>query len=107
MDTWALGVMLYELLMAVTPFHSYEMKELMAKINDGRYTLSLREPYTVECCLFLTQCLQTNEDNRISVNELIEHPFIQTGEATYENLHLSKLDLKKYQADMDALYGPN
>lgn len=75
-DTWALGVMLYEMLVGVTPFHSYEMKDLIAKINDGRYKVSLNEPVTVETCLFMVQCLQTNENDRIPVEELNEHPFI-------------------------------
>ena len=69
-DTWALGVMLYEMLMGVTPFHSYEMKDLIAKINDGRYTLNLKEPITIECSLFLIQCLQSNEADRIPMEEL-------------------------------------
>lgn len=69
-DTWALGVMLYEMLMGVTPFHSYEMKDLIAKINDGRYTLNLNEPITIECSLFLIQCLQSNEADRIPMEEL-------------------------------------
>lgn len=75
-DTWALGVILYEMLVGVTPFHSYEMKDLIAKINDGRYKLSLNEPIAVETCLFLVQCLQMNENDRVPVEELGEHPFI-------------------------------
>jgi len=42
-DTWAMGVLLYEMLVGVTPFHSFEMKDLIAKINDGRYKLSLKD----------------------------------------------------------------
>jgi serine/threonine protein kinase len=38
-DVWALGIMCYELLMGKTPFHSYEMQELLNKINEGRYVL--------------------------------------------------------------------
>jgi len=46
--------MLYEMLVGVTPFHSYEMKDLIAKINDGRYKVSAKnEPVTIETCLFL------------------------------------------------------
>lgn len=76
MDTWALGVMLYEMMVGVTPFHSFEMKDLIAKINDGRYKLSVPEPIMVETCLFLVQCMQMNESDRIPVEELMEHPFI-------------------------------
>ena len=53
-DTWAIGVMLYELLMGVTPFHAYEMKDLINKINDGKYVLKLEEPISIECALFLS-----------------------------------------------------
>lgn len=67
MDTWAIGVMLYELLMGVTPFHAYEMKDLINKINDGKYVLKLEEPVTIECALFLSQCLQTNESDRLNM----------------------------------------
>jgi len=40
-DTWALGVMLFEMLVGVTPFHCFDMKELIRKINDGRYKLAV------------------------------------------------------------------
>lgn len=65
---WAIGIMCYELLMGRTPFHSYEMKDLIAKINKGDYTVILREPITIECALFLTQTLQANEADRINVD---------------------------------------
>jgi serine/threonine protein kinase len=46
--------MLYEMMVGVTPFHSYEMKDLISKINDGRYKLSAQgELISIETCLFL------------------------------------------------------
>ena len=42
-DTWALGVMLFELLVGVTPFHCFELRDLVRKINDGRYKLSVQD----------------------------------------------------------------
>jgi len=53
-DIWAIGIMCFEMLMGKTPFHSYEMKDLIAKINKGDYAVILQEPITLECALFLT-----------------------------------------------------
>ena len=64
---WAIGIMTYEMLMGRTPFHSYEMRDLIYKINKGDYTVVLKEKITVECALFLTQCLQANEDHRLTM----------------------------------------
>ena len=69
--------MCYELMMGKTPFHSYEMKDLIAKINEGKYTVETKEPLSVECALFLTQCLQANETERINFDELERHSFLQ------------------------------
>jgi hypothetical protein len=40
--------------MGKTPFHSFEMNELLEKINEGKYTVQTKEPLSVECALFLT-----------------------------------------------------
>ena len=52
-DTWALGVIVYELLVGTTPFHSFEMKDLLNKIKIGKYSLTIDEPLMVESVLFL------------------------------------------------------
>lgn len=57
-DTWALGVILFEMLVGVTPFHCYDMGNLVRKINDGRYKLAIEnENVKIETCLFLLDCL--------------------------------------------------
>ena len=92
-DVWALGIMTYEMLMGRTPFHSYEMRDLIAKINKGDYSVILRQPITVECALFLTQCLQANEPDRLDVQMLLDHPFL-TGSCKADSL--TDLDSKAY-----------
>ena len=69
--------MLFEMVVGVTPFHSYEMRDLVRKINDGRFRLtSEKEPIKIESCLFLLDCMQAIEENRIQMNKLFDHPFI-------------------------------
>ena len=76
-DTWALGCMLFEMVVGVTPFHSYDMRDLVRKINDGRFRMtSEKEPIKIESCLFLLDCMQAIDSNRIQMNELFDHPFI-------------------------------
>ena len=75
-DIWALGIMCYEMLMGTTPFHSFEMKELINKINKGDYLLALGEPILMETALFLVNCLHSNESDRIGADRLPDHPFV-------------------------------
>lgn len=82
--------MLYELLMSKTPFHSYEMKDLLTKINDGKYQLSLNEPIAVEIALFLTETLQFEEKERIPDKDFDKHPLIS-------------LELDKLMLPLDAM----
>jgi len=68
--------MCYELLCSTTPFHSFKMNDLIAKINKGDYNLGLSEPVFLETALFLGQCLQANEEDRIEALDLVNHPFL-------------------------------
>ena len=90
--------MLYEMLVGVTPFHSFEMKDLISKINDGRYKLSLQEPVYVETCLFLVQCLQMSENDRLPVEELSNHPFISE---ELMSVPLTMLDIESFNDEVE------
>lgn len=46
--------MCYEMLMGQTPFHAYEMNELLDKINKGIYTVMPIDPLSIQCALFLS-----------------------------------------------------
>ena len=82
MDTWALGIILYEMVFGITPFNSTDMRQLIRKINDGRYRVTSQqqqqsEKISIETCLFLLECLQSIEANRMSIDQLLVHPFVQ------------------------------
>ena len=52
------------------------MNELLTKINEGKYVVQTLDPLSIQCALFLTQCLQANEADRINMAELQNHPFL-------------------------------
>lgn len=57
-DIWAIGIMCYELLMGKTPFHARNLEGLVSNIDKGDYFVNgIDEVMTVECALFLSQCL--------------------------------------------------
>jgi len=68
-DIWAIGIICFELLMGRTPFHSRNLEDLVSKIDKGDYFVNSKdEVMTVECALFLSQCLQSDEMNRIDAD---------------------------------------
>ena len=89
---------MYEMMVGLTPFHSFEMKDLISKINDGRYKLSLQEPIYVETCLFLVQCLQMSENDRLPVEELSNHPFISE---ELISVPLTTLDIESFNSEVE------
>jgi len=52
------------------------MKDLLSKINDGKYELELTEPIAVECALFLVECLQFEEKERLADDKITLHPYV-------------------------------
>lgn len=61
-----------------TPFHAKNRDEFNKKVEDSNYSFkeSIMDNLTMESVLFLSQCLQHNENDRKCVTELINHPYI-------------------------------
>ena len=99
-DTWALGTILYELVFGVTPFNCLSEEELISKLKHGRFTVSSEsEPIYIETCLFLLDCLQIHEQDRLRPDSLLCSPFINDEFAAFA---LHELDHAAFQQDLKA-----
>ncbi|KAK9506875.1 hypothetical protein O3M35_008728 [Rhynocoris fuscipes] len=87
-DVWSLGVMLYAILCGFLPFDSDNIEGLYKKILAGKY----EEPpwLSKESKQIINDMLQVDPRKRITVNELLSHPWITMGyyePVSFKTLH--------------------
>lgn len=75
-DLWSLGVILFEILVGVTPFHSTSVEGLLHKLKSDKICIPSSLKLTPECHDLLVRLLQRNPDNRISFQDFFDHQFL-------------------------------
>ncbi|GAA5869146.1 hypothetical protein JCM3774_003964 [Rhodotorula dairenensis] len=73
-DTWSCGVVLYAMIARKLPFDDDDIPTLMNKVRIGKYEM----PYSIqeEARDLVSHCLVKDPSERISLPELLAHPFI-------------------------------
>lgn len=76
-DVWSCGVVLFTVTAGYLPFNDYNITVLYRKIYRGQF----RFPKWMSCDLknLLSRMLDTNPKTRISVDEILEHPWFSSG----------------------------
>ena len=83
-DWWAIGIMIYEMLVGVTPFFNKNRKVLMSKIKHSRIVFPDRRTYRIaysdEMVDLISGLLKKNKDERLGAgpgdaNDILAHPW--------------------------------
>ncbi|KAM9851684.1 dual specificity protein kinase Ttk [Aulostomus maculatus] len=108
-DVWSLGCILYCMTYGKTPFQS--ITNQIAKLHaiiDPSHTIEFPNISEKDLMDVLKRCLVRNPRERISIAELLEHPYLQLKPpASQEPEHPCNNDLKKILTDLAALQSPN
>ncbi|XP_034553981.1 dual specificity protein kinase Ttk isoform X2 [Notolabrus celidotus] len=108
-DVWSLGCILYCMTYRKTPFQS--ITNQIAKLHaiiDPSHKIEFPDIAEKDLLDVLKRCLVRNPKERISIAELLEHPYLQLKpQAAPEPDPPCNSDLKKILTDLAALQSPN
>ena len=99
-DAWAIGVILYILLVGYPPFWDEVQERLYKQIKEGRYEFSSPEWDTVSKSAkdLIVRMMTVNPLNRISISDSLEHPWIKGKEASKMHRQETLKQLKSFNA---------
>uniref|UniRef100_A0A8C4E0X2 Dual specificity protein kinase TTK n=1 Tax=Dicentrarchus labrax TaxID=13489 RepID=A0A8C4E0X2_DICLA len=108
-DVWSLGCILYCMTYGKTPFQS--ITNQIAKLHaiiDPTHKIEFPDILEKDLLDVLKRCLVRNPRERISIAELLEHPYLQLKpQGSPEPERPCNSDLKKILTDLAALQSPN
>mmetsp|Transcript_9354 Transcript_9354/g.20426 ORF Transcript_9354/g.20426 Transcript_9354/m.20426 type:complete len:357 (-) Transcript_9354:319-1389(-) len=98
-DMWSLGVIMYILLCGYPPFYHENQAKLFQQIKQGRFKFDQEFWAQVSDSAkdLISKLLVVDPNQRYTVEQLLEHPWIVQGGANLE-LGLARDKLKSYQA---------
>lgn len=71
---WSLGCILYALLTGTPPFECPSVQDTLLKIKKGKFQLP--DHMSAEAQDLVRKLLNSDPDNRISINDVVNHQFL-------------------------------
>ncbi|TMW61312.1 hypothetical protein Poli38472_012503 [Pythium oligandrum] len=86
-DLWSVGVICYELLSRVSPFHAPTLDETMGKIFDAVLVFddAVWTKYSPQAISFVKSLVKEDVDSRLSAEQALNHKWLQDLEQNAEN----------------------
>ena len=99
-DTWALGVLLYEMTHGYSPFRAKETnedeyKEIFRNIIKLQYQIDSTLGLSSECVDMIEKLLDNNKDVRLTAKQMFIHPWVKKFEALRKQEQINKAKIVK------------
>ncbi|XP_058753076.1 CBL-interacting serine/threonine-protein kinase 14-like [Vicia villosa] len=100
-DVWSCGVVLFAITAGYLPFNDYNITVLYRKIYRGQF----RFPKWFSCDLknLLSRLLDTNPETRISVDEILQDPWFNSGGYKVDRVLVKEPELEESQTGFKSM----
>jgi len=78
-EVWAVGVIIYTLLVGRAPFETRDIHETYRKIQRGSYTFPKHITISEGAKDLISNCLQTDPEKRIKLEDILDQKFFKEG----------------------------
>ena len=104
-DHWSMGILLYAMLCSSVPFRAKNMKELLDVVRSTPVEFPVR--ISDSAANLIRSLLRMNPKERLSIPEILAHPWMQEEEDAYENISSMYMNSKDCNDPLSHDCGPS